>query len=85
MLTRSLLEYNGSQSFSNDSILIQLQAPNVPDLTVIDLPGIVRTRTEGQSENVVAEVDAILDKYMRQPYTIILAVVPLLMWRQSIF
>jgi interferon-induced GTP-binding protein Mx1 len=58
------------------SIVIELTAPNVPDLTVIDLPGIVRTQVNGQSSAVMAEVDHLLDRYLKQERTIILCVIP---------
>jgi interferon-induced GTP-binding protein Mx1 len=56
--------------------LIELVSPHVPDLTIIDLPGIVRTTLEGQSRTVIAEVDSLLQKFLEQERTIILAVIP---------
>jgi interferon-induced GTP-binding protein Mx len=58
------------------SIVIEVRAPGLPDLTLIDLPGIVRTTTSGQSSNVMAQVNALVEKYLLQERTIILAVVP---------
>lgn len=43
-----LVKEKGRSAFSRFSIIIEVQAPEVPDLTVIDLPGIVRTNTDGQ-------------------------------------
>ena len=40
----------GEAEFSEEIITVKLVGPNTPDLTLIDLPGIVRTTTEGQSE-----------------------------------
>jgi len=48
----------------------------VPDLTLIDLPGIVRTTTSGQSKHVISMVDNLIDKYLQQERTIVLAVIP---------
>ncbi len=48
-LTEVLLVARGSTFESEHSILIELTSPDVPDLTIIDLPGIVRTTLEGQS------------------------------------
>jgi len=62
--------------FSSDAIEIKLTAPNVPDLTIIDLPGIVRTATGGQDANVISKVDALLKRYLVQERTIVMAVVP---------
>ena len=53
----------------------KLVAPDAPDLTIIDLPGIVRTATEGQEASIVEQIDGLIEKYLKQPRTIILAVV----------
>ncbi|KAG5191405.1 P-loop containing nucleoside triphosphate hydrolase protein [Tribonema minus] len=66
----------GAQGFSAESIVIELAAPHVPHLTVIDLPGIVRTTTAGQAQGVIQQVDGLLRSYMKQPSTIMLVVVP---------
>jgi interferon-induced GTP-binding protein Mx len=77
-LTEILLQARGKQATfeSEHSILIELVSPDVPDLTIIDLPGIVRTTLEGQSKTVVADVDSLLQRYLEQKRTIILAVIP---------
>ena len=65
-----------TSGFSTDSIVIKVTSPDSPDLTIIDLPGIVRTTTQGQDASVITQVNSLIDKYMGQPNTIILAVVP---------
>ena len=57
-------------------IEIKLKAPDAPDLTIIDLPGIVRTSTAGQTDAVRVQVDKLLEYYLHQARTIILAVIP---------
>ena len=42
--------------FSTESIVVRLSSPESPDLTVVDLPGIVRTVTTGQTQGVIQEV-----------------------------
>ena len=49
-------------------------APGVPDLTIIDLPGIVRTTVAGQNASVVDDVRGLLDRYLKLQRTIFLAV-----------
>ena len=49
-------------------------APGVPDLTIIDLPGIVRTTVDGQDASVVDDVRGLLDRYLKLQRTIFLAV-----------
>lgn len=45
-----------SNGFSSDFIAIEIRSPDCPDLTLIDLPGIVRTAVSGQSQGVITEV-----------------------------
>lgn len=66
----------GVSGFGDQSIVVHVTSPDVPDLTLIDLPGIVRTTTHGQARAVIAQVDAMLAHYLAQPRTVILAVVP---------
>ncbi len=58
----------GSQgnAFSADCIVVRVEAPGAPDLTMIDLPGIVRTHTAGQDPSVVGQVGALITTYLRQ-------------------
>ncbi|KAH8044578.1 hypothetical protein JL722_14630 [Aureococcus anophagefferens] len=50
-------DQGSASGFSTDSIVVTVNAPSVPDLTIIDLPGIVRTATQGQDPRDVATVD----------------------------
>jgi interferon-induced GTP-binding protein Mx1 len=52
LLTDALTE-NENGEFSTESIIIEISSPDVPDLTLIDLPGIVRTTTAGQQDKSV--------------------------------
>lgn len=65
-----------ANSFSSDMIVIELSSPESPDLTIIDLPGIIRTTTNGQNMTVVREINDLIDSYIIQENTIILAVIP---------
>ena len=69
-------QLTAGSTFSQDSIVINVLSPDVPDLTIIDLPGIVRTATSGQDRNVIRAVDELLDIYLESERTIILAVIP---------
>ena len=75
-LTDALLAASGATFEKEHSILIELEAPSVPDLTVIDLPGIVRTSVEGQDAGVIEDVGNLINKYLQRDRTIILAVIP---------
>lgn len=65
-----------SNGFSSESIVVNVASPLTPNLTLVDLPGIIRTTTAGQSRSVIDDVDRLLKRYMAQPETIILAVIP---------
>lgn len=64
------------RTFSTDSIVVRISSPSSPDLTLIDLPGIVRTATNGQDPAVIEQVNSLINKYIAMENTIILAVVP---------
>ena len=66
----------GEGEFSEDVIRIRLTAPESPDLTIIDLPGIVRTTTNGQETKVIDSVNSLIERYLKKKRTIILAVIP---------
>jgi len=57
-------------------IVLQVFSHTCPDLTLIDLPGITRVPTPGQPENIEAITKAMCNRYMSDPRTIILCVVP---------
>jgi interferon-induced GTP-binding protein Mx len=63
-------------SFSNDTIVVRVESPGAPDLTLIDLPGIVRTATAGQDTSVIGQVNTLISSYLKQDRTIVLAVIP---------
>ena len=41
---------------SGDLISLEIASPDVPDLTLIDLPGIARVAVKGQPENIGEQV-----------------------------
>ncbi|CAM9205003.1 unnamed protein product [Choristocarpus tenellus] len=65
-----------ANGFSTDSINLEISSPDCPDLTLIDLPGIVRTAVKGQSQGVILEVNGLIESYLASERTIILAIVP---------
>jgi len=62
--------------FSRENIIVQLVSPDAPDLTVVDLPGIIRTTTVGQDSDVIDEVNTMIEQFLVEQRTIILAVIP---------
>jgi len=49
---------------------------NCPNLTVIDLPGLTRIAIEGQSADIYSITTQMIRKYMSDPTSIILCVIP---------
>ncbi|RKP17615.1 hypothetical protein ROZALSC1DRAFT_30604, partial [Rozella allomycis CSF55] len=64
------------QSISDDSIVINIKGPDLPNLSLIDLPGIVRTVTDNEDYGIIEKIRSLVKRYLEQPRTIIVAVVP---------
>ncbi|KAH8911372.1 interferon-induced GTP-binding protein Mx2 [Coniochaeta sp. PMI_546] len=69
---------NGDLStFSEDILKVEICGPDQIHLTVIDVPGIFRTATPGlTTEEDIELIRMMVKNYMKDPRTIILAVVP---------
>jgi len=67
----------GQSTFSDDVLKIELCGPDKSQMSVIDVPGIFRTPTEGvTTKDDMALVRRMVRRYIENPRTIILAVVP---------
>ena len=66
----------GAKEISDSLIHLEVQSQTVPDLTLIDLPGIARVAVEGQNTNVPEQIKSLIKKYVKKEETIILAVIP---------
>ncbi|KAK2739874.1 hypothetical protein FQN57_006450, partial [Myotisia sp. PD_48] len=64
-----------SQAFAKDTLCITIEGPQRPQLTVVDLPGIVQSETKDTSQEDVALVSEITKYYISQPRTICLAII----------
>lgn len=62
-------------AFAKDTLSIEILGPDRPQLTLVDIPGLIQTSTKGVSEADVAMVAEITNSYIEQPRTICLAVV----------
>lgn len=65
---------NGSQ-FSKDVLRVEVSGPSQPHLTMVDLPGLYHAPDESQSEAGVEFVESLVLSYIRNPRSVILAVV----------
>ncbi|MEQ2198550.1 hypothetical protein XENOCAPTIV_014423, partial [Xenoophorus captivus] len=61
---------------SDELITLEIASPDVPDLTLIDLPGIARVAVEGQHERIGDQIKRLIEKFIRKQETISLVVVP---------
>ncbi|XP_067298943.1 interferon-induced GTP-binding protein MxB-like isoform X2 [Pseudorasbora parva] len=61
---------------SDELISLQITSANVPDLTLIDLPGIARVAVNGQPENIGDQTKTLIRKFVSKQETINLVVVP---------
>ncbi len=57
---------------------IKIRSPDVPNLSIIDLPGLtnIALTDEGQPENIKENIEQMLIKYIKNPRTIILSIIP---------
>lgn len=65
----------GGNAFAKDTLSIEICGPSRPQLTLVDIPGLIQTSTKGVSDDDVGLVAAITDHYIEQPRTICLAVI----------
>ena len=64
-----------SKAFARDVLSIEIEGPSRPQLTLVDIPGLIQTNTKEVTEADVDLVAEITDQYISQPRTICLAVV----------
>lgn len=76
-IQRTLTELNqavpDSQCVSDDPIRLSISSPNVPDLSLIDLPGYIQVVGQNQPLELKQKISELCDKYI-QPPNIILAI-----------
>ncbi|KAG0237630.1 hypothetical protein BGW42_000458 [Actinomortierella wolfii] len=61
----------------SDKVLeLTLSGPTQSPLTIVDLPGFINTTLDGQSKSIPTTIRKINESFMKDPRTIILAVVP---------
>ncbi|QPG94737.1 hypothetical protein C2857_006874 [Epichloe festucae Fl1] len=65
----------GTKDFSDETLNIEISGPDLPHLTLVDLPGLYRTETKDESDEGIEMVRSLAKRYMSQKNTIILAVV----------
>lgn len=68
----------GKKNVVDTPINIRITSPSVPNLSIIDLPGLtnIALMDQGQPENIKENIENIIIKYIKNPRTIILAIIP---------
>ncbi|KAK0107867.1 hypothetical protein ONS96_003656 [Cadophora gregata f. sp. sojae] len=66
---------SSGKSFSNDILRIEFCGPSQPQLTLVDLPGLIHSETKSQTTGDVQLVHKLVTRYLENPRSIILAVV----------
>jgi replication fork clamp-binding protein CrfC len=56
---------------SDDPIQLNIYSPNVPDLSLIDLPGYIQVTGEGQPAELKTKIAELCEKYIRPPNVIL--------------
>lgn len=69
-------ETGRSKQISSVPIHLSIYSPNVVNLTLVDLPGLTKVAVDGQSENIVADIENMVRSYIEKPNCIILAISP---------
>ncbi|EDU48560.1 GTP-binding protein [Pyrenophora tritici-repentis] len=64
-----------SRAFSRDVLSIEITGPNRPQLTLVDLPGLIHATNKAQTGADKKLILKLVNQYMKNPRTIILAVV----------
>ena len=72
---QNVLAGEGSGISLNGLIRLEIESPDVPDLTLIDLPGIARVPLLGQGD-ISKQTKALIRKFISKEETIILCVIP---------
>jgi len=80
-LQKDILSFSKKVTTSNNNVsteemVIKIQSPNVANLTLIDLPGIINVALDGQDTNIKQIIRNMINKYASNPNTIILSVMP---------
>ncbi|KAJ4345899.1 uncharacterized protein N0V89_012035 [Didymosphaeria variabile] len=66
---------DSTKVFSSDILRLELSSPELPHLTLVDLPGLFQAGSRAQSDADSDTVKSLVLKYMRSPRSIIIAVV----------
>eukprot|EP00980_Cylindrotheca_fusiformis_P013650 scaffold3514_cov58-Cylindrotheca_fusiformis.AAC.1 len=65
-----------NKEVARDVVSVEMTGPHCENLTLIDLPGIVRSHGKGESASLSDDIQSLLTDYLQNPRCVILAVLP---------
>lgn len=68
-------DQNSARAFSRDVLRVEIAGPDRPQLTLVDLPGLILSANKDQSEADVKLVHSLVGDYIAEKRTIMLAVI----------
>ncbi|KAK4610060.1 Interferon-induced GTP-binding protein Mx1 [Fulvia fulva] len=63
------------RAFSRDVLSVEITGPSRPQLTLVDLPGLIQSANEMQSDADIDLIHSLVSDYLDEPRTIMLAVI----------
>lgn len=70
-----LVDFEPDRGFWYDRLRVEISGPDQPHLTLVDLPGLIRTSTGKQRSQDVDAIDRLAHAYLKNERTVVLAVV----------
>lgn len=70
-----LLQTSG-RAVTPDRVVVKIQGPTCPHLTLVDLPGTVHQAAADEAASLPADIDAVLSDYWNNPQALFLVVLP---------
>ncbi|KAK6519494.1 hypothetical protein TWF281_003328 [Arthrobotrys megalospora] len=70
-----LMGLEKGRAFSRDVLIIEISGPNRPQLTLVDLPGLIHAKNKSQTEEDIILIRELVEEYIKNERTIILAVI----------
>lgn len=74
--TDRFLANKTAKAVSPEPIYLTVHSPNVPNLTLVDMPGLTKVPIDGQPASIVQDIEDMVKKYIKGDNAIILAVSP---------
>lgn len=75
-IEKATLDVCGPKGFSSDPIHLRYYAPTVPDLTLVDLPGVIKAHAADMDPRDPATIRRMVLEFATRPNSILLAVTP---------